>query len=48
MPGPEAFEAGARGDLDADGLTCTVVRTGEVRDGELVTSTAIFTNNEPD
>jgi type IV pilus assembly protein PilA len=46
--GTEAFEAGARGDLDADGVTCTVIRTGEVRSGELVTSTAIFTDNDPD
>ncbi|WP_437292110.1 type IV pilin protein [Sorangium sp. So ce406] len=46
--GPEGFEAGARGDLDGDGLTCTLVRTGEVRNGEIVTSTVIFTNNDPD
>ncbi|KYF82263.1 pilin [Sorangium cellulosum] len=46
--GSEAFEAGARGDLDGDGLTCTLVRTGEVRDGEVVTSTVIFTDNDPD
>ncbi|WP_437719709.1 type IV pilin protein [Sorangium sp. So ce861] len=44
----EAFEAGARADLDGDGLPCTLVRTGEVRDGEIVTSTVIFTNNDPD
>ncbi|WP_272825767.1 type IV pilin protein [Sorangium sp. Soce836] len=44
----EAFEAGARADLDGDGLACTLVRTGEVRDGEIVTSTVIFTNNDPD
>ncbi|WP_437994836.1 type II secretion system protein [Sorangium sp. So ce185] len=46
--GPEAFEAGARADLDGDGRPCTLVRTGEVRDGEIVTSTVIFTNNDPD
>ncbi|WP_437987607.1 type II secretion system protein [Sorangium sp. So ce117] len=46
--GTEAFEAGARGDLDGDGVACTVVRTGEVRNGELVTSTMIFTDNDPD
>ncbi|WP_438002618.1 type II secretion system protein [Sorangium sp. So ce321] len=46
--GSEAFEAGARGDLDGDGLTCTLVRTGEVRDGEIVTSTVVFTDNDPD
>ncbi|XXX71616.1 type II secretion system protein [Sorangium sp. So ce134] len=46
--GSEAFEAGARGDLDGDGLTCTLVRTGEVRNGEIVTSTVIFTDNDPD
>ncbi|WP_437738504.1 type IV pilin protein [Sorangium sp. So ce1335] len=46
--GPEGFEAGARGDLDGDGLTCTLVRTGEVRNGEIVTSTVIYTNNDPD
>ncbi|WP_437564690.1 type IV pilin protein [Sorangium sp. So ce542] len=46
--GTEAFEAGARADLDGDGLPCTLVRTGEVRDGEIVTSTVIFTNNDPD
>ncbi|WP_437972367.1 type II secretion system protein [Sorangium sp. So ce260] len=46
--GPEVFEAGARGDLDGDGLTCTLVRTGEVRNGEIVTSTVIYTDNDPD
>ncbi|WP_437948857.1 type II secretion system protein [Sorangium sp. So ce296] len=46
--GTEAFEAGARADLDGDGRPCTLVRTGEVRDGEIVTSTVIFTNNDPD
>ncbi|WP_437787124.1 type IV pilin protein [Sorangium sp. So ce1097] len=46
--GPEGFEAGARGDLDGDGLTCTLVRTGEVRNGEIVTSTVIYTNNDPE
>ncbi|WP_437321938.1 pilin [Sorangium sp. So ce385] len=44
----EAFEAGARADLDGDGRPCTLVRIGEVRDGEIVTSTAIFTENDPD
>lgn len=48
IPGPVGFEAGARGDLDGDGLTCTLVRTGEVRNGEIVTSTVIYTNNDPE
>ncbi|WP_437751097.1 type IV pilin protein [Sorangium sp. So ce1389] len=46
--GSEAFEAGARGDLDGDSLTCTLVRSGEVRNGEIVTSTVIFTDNDPE
>ncbi|WP_437494454.1 type II secretion system protein [Sorangium sp. So ce1014] len=46
--GSAAFEAGARGDLDGDGPPCTLVRTGEVHDGEIVTSTVIFTNNASD
>ncbi|MGK4004318.1 type II secretion system protein [Sorangium sp. So ce1036] len=46
--GPEGFEAAARGDLDGDGQTCTVVRTGEVFGGQLVTSTLIYTNGDPD
>ncbi|MGK3984040.1 prepilin-type N-terminal cleavage/methylation domain-containing protein [Sorangium sp. So ce136] len=46
--GLEGFEAAAHGDLDGDGLTCTLVRTGEVRDGEIVTSTVLYTNNDPD
>jgi type IV pilus assembly protein PilA len=44
--GAEAFEAGASGDLDGDGLMSTMVRTGEVRAGELVTSTQIYTHTE--
>ncbi|WP_437283137.1 prepilin-type N-terminal cleavage/methylation domain-containing protein [Sorangium sp. So ce375] len=46
--GSGGFEAAARGDLDGDDLTCAILRSGEVRDGELVTTSAIFTNNEPD
>lgn len=49
VPGSSGgFEAAARGDLDGDDLTCAILRSGEVRDGELVTTTAIFTNNDPD
>ncbi|AUX43840.1 fimbiral protein pilA [Sorangium cellulosum] len=42
----EGFEAAARGDLDGDGVASTMVRTGEVRGGEIVTSTQIYTNND--
>jgi type IV pilus assembly protein PilA len=44
--GPEAFEAGARGDLDGDNTVSTLVRTGEVRNGELALSTLVYANNE--
>ena len=44
--GPEAFEAAARGDLDADGIISTLARTGEVRNGQLVMNTQLYMNNE--
>lgn len=44
--GIEAFEAAARGDLDADNVTSTFARTGEVRNGQLVLSTQVFLNDE--
>ncbi|AGP37606.1 pilin [Sorangium cellulosum] len=46
--GAEAFEAAARGDLDGDGFTSTIVRTGEVRDGEIALSTVLYTNIDPE
>ncbi len=46
--GTEAFEAAARGDLDGDDRACTIVRTGEVRDGEIALSTVLYTNDEPE
>ncbi|AUX23494.1 fimbiral protein pilA [Sorangium cellulosum] len=44
--GTEAFEAAAVGDLDGDDRTSALIRSGEVRNGEIVTSTQIYTNNE--
>lgn len=44
--GEEGFEAAAVGDLDADDETSALIRTGEVRDGEIVLSTQIYTHNE--
>ncbi|WP_437651176.1 type IV pilin protein [Sorangium sp. So ce362] len=46
--GAEAFEIAALGDLDGDGLTCAIVRTGEVRNDEIAMSPVLFTNNDPD
>lgn len=43
--GAEAFEVAARGDLDGDGRPSTLARTGEVRGGEIVTSTQIYTHD---
>ncbi|WP_437581743.1 type IV pilin protein [Sorangium sp. So ce887] len=48
LPGPDGFEVGALGDLDGDGRRCTIVRTGAVRDGEIVTSTLLYTHNDPE
>ncbi|WP_437719151.1 type II secretion system protein [Sorangium sp. So ce448] len=48
LPSGEGFEVGAVGDLRGDGQTYTIARTGEVRDGEIVTSTAIYTNIDSD
>ncbi|KYF68893.1 pilin [Sorangium cellulosum] len=48
LPGSNGFEVGAVGDLDGDGLTCTLVRSGEVRDGEVALSTLLYTNNDPE
>ncbi|WP_437917174.1 type II secretion system protein [Sorangium sp. So ce302] len=48
IPGPDGFEVGAVGDLKGDGQRYTIARTGEVRDGEIATSTAIYTNIDSD
>jgi type IV pilus assembly protein PilA len=42
----EAFEAAARGDLDGDNVASTMARIGEVRNGQVVMSTQIYTHNE--
>ncbi len=47
-PDGEGFEVGAVGDLKGDGQRYTIARTGEVRNGEIVTSTAIYTNIDSD
>jgi type IV pilus assembly protein PilA len=44
--GAEGFEAAARGDLDGDGLLGILARTGEVRNGQVVLSTQLYSNNE--
>ncbi|WP_437979030.1 prepilin-type N-terminal cleavage/methylation domain-containing protein [Sorangium sp. So ce295] len=48
LPAGDGFEVGAVGDLKGDGQRYTIVRTGEVRDGEIATSTAIYTNIDSD
>ncbi|CAN94438.1 MULTISPECIES: type IV pilin protein [Sorangium] len=48
LPTGDGFEVGAVGDLKADGQRCTITRIGEVRDGEIATSTTIYTNIDSD
>ncbi|WP_437803939.1 type IV pilin protein [Sorangium sp. So ce693] len=48
LPSAAGFEVGAVGDLRGDGQRYTIARTGEVRDGEIATSTAIYTNIDSD
>jgi type IV pilus assembly protein PilA len=44
--GSETFEASAQGDTDADGNQSTFARVGEVRNGQVIMSTAVFMDNE--
>jgi type IV pilus assembly protein PilA len=45
-PGSEGFEAAARGDLDGDGVTSTIARTGIIVGNSLKLSTQVFVHNE--
>jgi type IV pilus assembly protein PilA len=45
-PGPNGFEAAARGDLDGDGVTSLFAITGTESSGTLTVSTAIHIDNE--
>jgi len=45
-PGPDGFEAAARGDLDGNGVFSTFARTGKVRNGAVVLSTSLYVDNE--
>lgn len=45
-PGPDGFEAAARGDLDGDGTTSLFVLTGKPAGGVLSVSPSIYIENE--
>jgi hypothetical protein len=45
-PGPNGFEVAAEGDLDGNGVTSLVTRTGVVRQGSIVISTELFVDKE--
>ncbi len=45
-PGPDGFEAAARGDIDGDGVFSTFARTGKVVGGNVVMATEMFIEQE--
>lgn len=45
-PGPNGFEAAARGDLDADGVTSLFALAGRESGGTITVSTSVFVQDE--
>lgn len=45
-PGADGFEAGAQGDVDADGTNSAFARDGRIQSGALVVGTQLYIENE--